>query len=208
VKSRKRMLPRIQEEESEEEDASDESEVESDEEEEQGNGNINQTQSGNFELQNSRTNNDGDGHNTHTPKSSTPSSDDDSIEVVEHMSKRFDAITVSDYNGQDNNDPATIQTQHIKEDRHILPALTVLATLPHDRCINVFKAAFPQFTDHEVNKFNFRDPAEIKAVWYLHRERPHMFTLEDALTSPDSPLSPSYVPRLLMFHRMGFFDRQ
>jgi hypothetical protein len=30
-----------------------------------------------------------------------------------------------------------------------------------------------------------------------------MFVLDEALTSPDSPLSPFYVPRLLMFHRTG-----
>lgn len=73
--------------------------------------------------------------------------------------------------------------------------------LQHEQCVGVFRAAFPKLKDHEVKRFTFNSHSEIKDVWHRHRNHPKMFELDDAIKSSDSPLSPSYVPRLRMFHK-------
>ena len=125
------------------------------------------------------------------------------LEVVEVSDMRHQLEIIS---GSENDNPPrrssfAEQAQQMKEDQYLLPVLKTMGTLSHEKLVECFRAAFPKLTDHEVRKFNFRSPAEIKDVWHLHRNQDKMFDLDDALKSPDSPLSPSYVRRLRMFHR-------
>jgi len=122
--------------------------------------------------------------------------------VVESVSRQIRAISISSsVDDPPSRASAALQAKSVKDDRYIIPALNVMVSLPLAERVRIFRAAFPKLRDHEVNKLTFHSYAEIKEAWYQHRHHPKMFDLDDALKSNDSPMSPSYAPRLRMFHR-------
>ncbi|GAB7333656.1 hypothetical protein MBLNU13_g05212t2 [Cladosporium sp. NU13] len=134
----------------------------------------------------------------------TNDSGNDQIEVVDNESHQIRALSISDANDTPRRlsaQSAAQQAKYIKEDRNILPALKAMLLLPLAKRIKVSGFAFPKIKDYELNKFNFRPYAEIEGVWHFHRNHPKMFDLDDAIKSPDSPMSPSFVSSLRMFHR-------
>jgi len=142
-------------------------------------------------------------HHSASGSRNTRDSDDGQFEIVKRMSPSMRATSISDTNDPPARTSAAVNAQQVEEDRYIIPTLKAMLNLSPTKRIEIFRAAFPTVKDHEVNKFSFRTHAEIKHAWHHHRHHPHMFDYDDALTSPDSPLSPLYVPRIRLFHRFA-----
>jgi hypothetical protein len=123
------------------------------------------------------------------------------VPEVADMAHQFEIISVSEKNDPSRKPSIAEQRQQIKGDQYVLPVLKAMLKLPHEKRVECFRAAFPKLKEHEVKKFHFRSSAEIKDVWHLHRNHDKIFDLDDALKSSDSPLSPSHVPRLRVYHR-------
>jgi hypothetical protein len=192
------------EEEDDEDNAGGESDDDSGQEDEDNNGGFNAVDAEQDESNDHQFNLADLLENEETPINNTRHSRSGEMGVVDNtlrkMSDQFRAVSVSETNTSVRA-LAAAQAQQIKEDHYALPVLEVLITLSLAKPIEVFRAAFPTLKDHEVGKFNFRSCEDIQAVWHLHRGHPKMFDLDDALKSTYSPILPSYVPRLRMYHR-------
>lgn len=110
--------------------------------------------------------------------------------------------TMEEHRGQ-----AQPLTEPFKRESHTQATLDSFnALLPAQR-IGFFKIAFPSLKDAEANQLTLNTHAEIQSAWFrLHTTYKSMFIfnniLNNILTSPDSPPSASYTPRLLMFHKL------